>query len=112
MRRWLGMGNARGAGRVDREPAPLAANPKDGPTDMIPNPLDSFRAQLADWSSADRPPRNPNDDDDNEDEDEDEKDDEDEPPPVVREPDSVGTSRPIPSVAEAPAIPQVGRGLP
>jgi hypothetical protein len=54
---------------------------------MIPNPLDSFLVQLADWRSADRPPRDPNDDDDDEDEDEDENDDEDEPPPVVREPD-------------------------
>ena len=71
---------------MDREPAPLTANQKDGPADMIPISLDSFYTQLVDWRSAGAlPPRDPNDDDDDE-EDEDE-DEEDEEPPVVREPD-------------------------
>ena len=71
---------------MDREPAPLTANQKDGTADMILTTLESFYTQLVDWSSAGAlPPRDPNDDD--EDEDEDEEDDEDEEPPVVREPD-------------------------
>ena len=69
---------------MDREPAPLTANLKDGPADMILNSLDSFYTQLVDGRSAGAlPPRDPNDDD----EDEDEEDEEDEEPPVVREPD-------------------------
>jgi hypothetical protein len=54
---------------------------------MILNPLDSFLAQLDDWSFADElPPRDPNDDDEDDEEDGEDEEDEDEQPPVVREP--------------------------
>ena len=70
---------------MDREPAPLTANQKDGTADMILTTLDSFYTQLVDWPSAGAlPPRDPNDDDEDE---EDDEGDEDEEPPVVREPD-------------------------